>query len=284
LIITSIANASQAAIDLTNALKLVNREQESIETNARVQECLTNAKASRKSVIRYIQRVENEELIGTLLDANERIIVSLQLYDQMLKSAEHDSDEDHDAAEKMEALSLQQQQQAASEISKLQGKQRAAIQRATSRSSLDVISGGISRPTPMSGKNVHPDLQDLQWAAPLGHENSALPAPLRPHLPDEQASYRRGSLSDYSDYTSEEDDDDRPSTSTAPTSAAGHSHTHGYRAYDDLIGDEDELVRGEVHKGLLSADDDPFADPFADNVDEIGTPMIEKRRMDTELR
>ncbi|KAG8926730.1 putative actin patch assembly and actin polymerization protein [Tulasnella sp. 408] len=222
-IINSIATASQAAIQLTNALKLVNREKESIESNTTVQEALTNAKAARKAVIRYIQRVENEELIGTLLDTNERIITALQHYDQLLKSAEHDSDED-DAAAKMASLSIKPPE---SEISKLQGKQRAAIERANSRSSLNVNSGGVSRPP--GSKSVHPDLRDLSWG------------------------------------TSQDDT----------------------RGYDNLIGDEDDLLSGDGRKGLLeSQDDDPFADPFADDGSrsDLGTPMLEKRQIDAELR
>ncbi|KAG8984428.1 putative actin patch assembly and actin polymerization protein, partial [Tulasnella sp. 427] len=223
-------------------------------------------------------RVENEELIGTLLDANERIIVSLQLYDHMLKSAEHDSDEE-DAAAKMASLSVKQPE---SEISKLQGKQRAAIARANSRSSLNVNSGGVSRPPP--SKTVHPDLRELSWGT--SQDNAALPPPLRPRGADEAASYRQGSLSDYSDYTSDEDDRPRNSTSTAATSAgAGPSYTS--RGYDNLIGDEDDLVTGgEARKGLLDPqEDDPFADPFADDgsTSNLGTPMLEKKHIDAEL-
>ncbi|KAG8999652.1 putative actin patch assembly and actin polymerization protein [Tulasnella sp. JGI-2019a] len=269
LIITSIANASQASIHLTNALKLVNREQESIESNARVQECLANAKQCRKVIIRYIQRVENEEVIGTLLDVNERIIVSLQLYDKMLKSADHDSDEeDHDAADKMAALSVQSP---SSEISKLQGKQRMAIERANSRSSLNVNSGGVSRP---QGRTPHPDLNGLSWG-----EQSALPPPLRPRGPGDTGDdgYRQGSLSDYSDYSSEEEES-HPST-------AGSSH--GHRDYRDLIGGDDDLIQdSEAGTGLLN-DDDPFADPFGDGAgipENLVTPMMEKRRQDVELR
>lgn len=33
--------------------------------------------------MRYIQLVENEELIGTLIDTNERIIASLEMYDKV---------------------------------------------------------------------------------------------------------------------------------------------------------------------------------------------------------
>ena len=60
-VLSSIATASQASNNLINALKLVNREKESIEENTRVQETLTAAKAARKAVVRYIQvRLDNQ--------------------------------------------------------------------------------------------------------------------------------------------------------------------------------------------------------------------------------
>ena len=83
---------------------MVNREQEPIEANPRVQECLSAAKDVRNHLVRYIQvsvffalaflspqakfmsthiqLVEDEELIGTLLETNERIIQALEMYDQ----------------------------------------------------------------------------------------------------------------------------------------------------------------------------------------------------------
>lgn len=185
------------------------------------------------------------------------------------------------------------------EISKLQGKQRAAIARANSRSSLNVNSGGVSRPP--GTKSVHPDLREISWAT--SQENTwvlsrtqssltltlvlvtirGLPPPLQPRGADEADSYRQGSLSDYSDYSSDEDDRPRTSTSTAATSAgAGPSYTS--RGYGNLIGDEDDLASaGDARKGLLDQqDEDPFADPFADDGD-LGTPMLEKRQIDAEL-
>ena len=36
-------------------MQLVNREKESVTTNARVQECLAKAKADRKQIVRYVQ-------------------------------------------------------------------------------------------------------------------------------------------------------------------------------------------------------------------------------------
>ena len=83
-LLTSIANASQAANNLVNAIILVNAQTDNLLTNERVQECLDNAKLCRKSIVRYIQLVENEELIGTLIDTNERIIAALEMYDKVL--------------------------------------------------------------------------------------------------------------------------------------------------------------------------------------------------------
>lgn len=84
--LTSIANASQAANNLVNAITLVNPDTDSLQTNERVQDCLEKAKLARKPIVRYIQLVENEELIGTLIDTNERIIASLEMYDKVKSS------------------------------------------------------------------------------------------------------------------------------------------------------------------------------------------------------
>jgi hypothetical protein len=73
-VLASIASASHASSNLVNALmvlvidffsdqcllmtcvpQLVNRELEPVETNVRVQECLTTAKVVRKQIVRYIQ-------------------------------------------------------------------------------------------------------------------------------------------------------------------------------------------------------------------------------------
>jgi len=193
----------------------------------------------------------------------------------MLKSADHDSDEE-DVAAKLKSLTVEQTEGQTGEISKLQGKQRARIERASSRSSLNVNSGGVSRPAPPRGGNLHPDLRELNWN---DSDGSRLPPPLRPRSADEEASYRQGSLSDYSDYDSS--DEGRPSTSRAAGSHAASSS----RDYNSLIGDEDELVTGgTARQGLLAPpDDDPFADPFADSRSDLGTPMFEKKRVEAEL-
>ena len=63
--------------------KHINREIESVTESPRVQENLDKAKAARRSIIRYIQLVTDEEYMGTLLDANEKIVEAIQLYDKV---------------------------------------------------------------------------------------------------------------------------------------------------------------------------------------------------------
>lgn len=47
-----------------------------------MQDALDKAKAARRVIIRYIQVVTDETLVGTLLDANEKVVESIQLYDK----------------------------------------------------------------------------------------------------------------------------------------------------------------------------------------------------------
>lgn len=49
----------------------------------RVQDNLDKAKAARRTVIRYVQVVNDEELVGTLLEANERVVEAIQMYDKV---------------------------------------------------------------------------------------------------------------------------------------------------------------------------------------------------------
>lgn len=56
---------------------------ESVIESVRVQENLDKAKAARRVIIRYIQLVNDEEYVGTLLEANEKIVEAIQLYDKV---------------------------------------------------------------------------------------------------------------------------------------------------------------------------------------------------------
>jgi len=246
-ILTMIANASQTTNNLLNSITLVNTKNDSVQTNERVQECLNLAKQYRKTIVRYIQLVENEDMIGTLIDTNERIIAALETYDAHLKAAIAEDDVD-EVVPRTTGNSVHD-----SELGKLQEKQRAAVQRSIGRTA-GQTSFGKAR---ADDYDLHPDLQDLNLG-PSGVEQRNLQPPLRPTAArtssEDEDTWHRGSLSDYSDYeSSDEGAHNRASTSK------------GKERNYVTVSDDDEIdARRDHKKGLLQQEDDPFADPFAD--------------------
>jgi len=231
-ILASIVDGSQASSNLVNAIRLVNRANESLETNARVQECLTTAKQAKKLVVRYTQLVENEELIGTLIETNDRLMSALEMYDKLIAAGpEAETPDARSITSRMAAINLD----------------------ATAKSTMDrgrVEKGKDRGPDP---PNVHPDLEDLNFG-PLGSTN--LPPPIRPTTlsdDDQDGQDRRGSLSDFSDYESSDENTHKAN--------AGPSSKRNYVTVSDS--DEEAFkntrVRTQTH-------DDPFADPFADDL------------------
>ncbi|GAA5880204.1 hypothetical protein JCM1840_004877 [Sporobolomyces johnsonii] len=303
-IMASVGQGAQSAQALINALQLVNREKESVTTNARVQECLEKAKTDRKAIVRYIQLVDTDEsgdYIGTLLATNEQIINAVQLYDRMSKPVDLDSDDE--AIEQAKALAKQQGLSVPAgpndaddtqsirsrlsafdmqdrEVDKLQMRQRRRLDRHLSARGAAPL--------------VHPDLQDLAFGS-TGASSSSLPPPIQPRSAED--TYRHGSLSDYSDYDSSSDASDGYSSdegvpipsSRAPTSAsssAGNALPHSNaRSYAQYIQEDDQrLGRG---KGLLheepaaNDEDDPFADPDdGASAYEVMTPGIPDKRIE----
>ncbi|GAA6037811.1 hypothetical protein JCM8097_005050 [Rhodosporidiobolus ruineniae] len=319
-IMGAVATGTQSAQALIMALQRVNREKESVTTNARVQECLEKAKQDRRALIRYIQLITNSEkddegeYIGTLLATNEQIINAVQLYDRMSKPVELDSDDEaieeakrmaaesglsvppsatpHDAQtsypsggggganddtqsirSRLSAFEMQDR-----EVDKMQRTQRRRLERHLS-SRGGAAAGGL-----------HPDLQDLAFGSSA---SSSLPPPIQPRSAED--TYTHGSLSDYSDYSSDDSYSSNSSSiragPSASTSAAGGSGsgTTSARAYAQYVREEDQ--RGGKGKGLLAAPEededggeDPFADPFADgdgaSAYEVLTPGIADKRQE----
>lgn len=162
----------------------------------------------------------------------------------MLKTADHDSDDTPPPSATSEHPSFQSEA-SNSQLERLQEKQRAAVERAIAK-----------------GKGAHPDLQDLQF-------EEGLPPPMKP-TPSGSAApkYDHGSLSDYSDYDSSADEG-APSSKRASTSG-GYDYRKSLRLETDDVG-------ADTRKSLLDDDDDdPFADPFADQSD-VGTPGIPEK-------
>jgi LAS seventeen-binding protein 5 len=133
------------------------------------------------------------------------------------------------------------------QLERLQEKQRAAVERAKSRG---------------KGARPHPDLEDLNL-------DDNLPAPIKPTTLGVEEDKGHGSLSDYSDYDSSADEAPRASSSTANA----NSSRYDYKSH--RVNEADDYGGGDTHRNLLD-DDDPFADPFADQSD-VGTPGIPEK-------
>lgn len=97
-ILQAIASASISSSNLNNALKLINREHKRVSEDAEVIKRFETCKALRRQILRYIQFVETEELLGGLIDANERLIGSLMAFEILDKSVDDDSDSELEEA------------------------------------------------------------------------------------------------------------------------------------------------------------------------------------------
>lgn len=266
-VLASISTASQASNNLINALKLVNREKESIEDNVRVQECLEEAKAVRKTIVRYIQLVTNENFIGTLIDSNERIITALQMYDYMLKPADQDSEDEHADADVQEAQTTGASTTSDPELLKLQAKQRIAIDRFTEQQQQRQNSSSTNQygfSSDAGPQGIYADLQDLTFG---DASRTNLPAPIHPDANDYVDREPHGSLSDFSDYDSSEEGQSQPRASTSTATSYG---THAYTQYQ-----QQHQPTIDTSKNALIDLDDPFADP---GEQEVGTPGIAPRK------
>lgn len=92
--IQSIAQASIASTNLLNALQLINRENERVSENPEVMNRFETCKLLRRNILRYIQLVESDEWIGSLLSANDELVKALTSYEIMDRSLDDDSDSD----------------------------------------------------------------------------------------------------------------------------------------------------------------------------------------------
>lgn len=90
----TIASAQMAATNLTNALRLINREHSRVSDNAECKNRFEQCKNLRRAVLRYIQVVESEQFVGSLLSANDELVKALMSYEVMDKSIDDDSDSD----------------------------------------------------------------------------------------------------------------------------------------------------------------------------------------------
>jgi len=136
-ILQAIAGSSVASSNLNNAMKLVNRESQRVSENAECMKRFETCKSLRRQILRYIQFVETEELLGGLIDANERLIGSLMAFEVMDKTVDDDSDSE---LEEAAHLSRQEKQ-----------REDAAVRAAEKRfAAMDVNPAKPPRPTNIS--------------------------------------------------------------------------------------------------------------------------------------
>lgn len=89
-----LAEASTASTNLTNALKLINRDLELSTENEDATKYFERCKSLRRKVLKYIHSIESEDYLGSLIHANEELVESLRLYDDMSHPDSDSDDED----------------------------------------------------------------------------------------------------------------------------------------------------------------------------------------------
>lgn len=90
-----IAESSQASTDLTNALKSVNVSKGETSTdNVRATQYFDKSRVIRRKILHYLQLIDSEEFLGSLIHANEELVQALQQYTEYAAKNERDSDDE----------------------------------------------------------------------------------------------------------------------------------------------------------------------------------------------
>lgn len=91
-ILESIASASIASTNLMNALKLIDREHKRVSEDPDTVNRFERCKQLRRQILRYIQHIESEQWLGSLINANDTLVEALMAFEILDKSVENDSD------------------------------------------------------------------------------------------------------------------------------------------------------------------------------------------------
>ncbi|KAF4125591.1 LAS seventeen-binding protein 5, partial [Geosmithia morbida] len=166
-----IADSAISSTNLMNSLQTINRETERISDNAKAVEQFETCKQLRRRALRYIHNVEDEQFLGSLLNANDMLVHALMSYEQMDRSIDADSDSDDELAEQAHLYRMMENK----------GKE----------------SDDGAQPADLGGLN----LDSSRSAAPPRPDASSKPAPPRPPRPAPASTSALES-------ESEEDDDD----------------------------------------------------------------------------
>ncbi|KAL8705466.1 MAG: hypothetical protein Q9201_001397 [Fulgogasparrea decipioides] len=91
-LLQTIASSSVASTNLMNSLKLINRESKRVSEDPETVNRFETCKLLRRQVLRYIQYVESEQWLGSLIHANEGLVEALMAFEVLDKDLEDDSD------------------------------------------------------------------------------------------------------------------------------------------------------------------------------------------------
>ena len=91
-LLQAIASSSVASTNLMNALKLINREHKRVSEDPEALKRFDNCKLLRRQILRYIQFVESEQWLGSLIHANDELVNALMAFEVLDKSVDDDSD------------------------------------------------------------------------------------------------------------------------------------------------------------------------------------------------
>ena len=94
--LSAIAQSSIASTNLLNSMRHLNRETERVSENTECLKRFETCKALRRQILRYIQLVESEQWIGSLLNANDDLVKALIAFEVADKSVDDDSDSDEE--------------------------------------------------------------------------------------------------------------------------------------------------------------------------------------------
>lgn len=91
-ILQAIASASISSTNLMNALKLIDREHKRVSEDPETQNRFEVCKGLRRQILRYIQHIESEQWLGSLIQANDSLVEALMAFEVLDKSVDDDSD------------------------------------------------------------------------------------------------------------------------------------------------------------------------------------------------
>lgn len=95
----TLANASISTTNLTNSLKRINREKERPSEKLEIVQQYQSCQQLKKNVQRYIEHIESEQWLGSLIRAHEELTLALDMYQAYDKPIEQDSDSEDEWGE-----------------------------------------------------------------------------------------------------------------------------------------------------------------------------------------